>query len=224
MSYESALRERKYTRNDHLATNVHLKWLFKLENVHLYKQNNRENRVRQYLYEIWINVHFDGNVRYKQPVWVTNDYLTCFGSCPWAFLRCWFRFLVLVNGSAAPLLHPATGHGNGPTLLGLPGHTLQWSLLLFALRKSPAPHPSHFLSAFLKFWCVMLCFWRPAKSTNIALQPFLGQKTFLSFPHVFKCSVRDLPEDSFLPQPALRHTFFCSPVWVFMCLLYASVE
>ena len=101
--------------------------------------------------EICTNVHFVGNVRYKRPVWTENDYLTCFGSCPCAFLRCWLRFLGLVNGSAAPLLHPATGHGNGPTLSGLPGHTLQCSLLLLALKKSPAPHPSHFLSAFFQF-------------------------------------------------------------------------
>ena len=108
----------------------------------------RKTMERAVFEEICTNVHFDGNVRYKRPVWKENDYLTCFRSCPCTFLRCWLRFLGLVNGSAAPLLHPATGHGNGPTLSGLPGHTLQCSLLLLAFRKSPAPHPSHFLSAF----------------------------------------------------------------------------
>ena len=127
-----------------------------------------------------------------------------------------------MNWSAAPLLHPATGQEMAPPCLDYQGilSSALSCLLLSGNHQLHIPHTSCQPSLILMCDAVFL---KTSQVHKHCFTAFWGQKTFLSFPHVFKCSVRDLPEDSFLPQPALGHTFsvhqcgfscaFCMPQW-----------
>ena len=88
---------------------------------------------------------YGDNTQYKRPPQTSEDaqmYIYwCLGSKPCSVLRCTFKFLILVNGLAGPLLHPATLHGKGPTLSALPAQVLKWSSKLFCLVNPSLPQP-----------------------------------------------------------------------------------
>ena len=149
----------------------------------------------------------------------SSTYFVCFGSCPWAMWRCWFKLQVLSNGLSAPRWQPGTGQGKGPTLLGFFAQNLQWSLRLLALVKPDFPHPEQLDCDFLSTLCVSMCWAKASLVAKVDLQPFLGKNTFLGTWHVVRCLSKDLLELSFLPHPWLGQILCWVPRWVFRCLL-----
>ena len=133
-------REKYYTKNEHAQSSGYNIQLFMYKcpmTGHCHPPLNEMVTSYERIY--------GDKAQYKHPPQTSEDVQTsiywCLGSEPCLVLRCTFKFLILVNGLAGPLLHPATLHGKGPTLSELPAQVLKWSSKLFCLVNPSLSHP-----------------------------------------------------------------------------------